>query len=1025
MSIPATRENARQEVLKLVHSFKANEAAYINPASRYNETEVRTQFIGPFFQALGWDVLNGKRLPLDLREVIQEATVEVGEERLSKKPDYEFRLARQRKFYVEAKRPSVNIESDKASAFQTRRYGFSAGLPVSVLTNFHKLAIYDCVLVPGREDNPRKARLKLYSYEELESCFDELYDTLSREAIYSGNFDRVYGQAAVQQGTAQFDEYFLSQVKSWRERLAVDIHLRNKGLTPSEITYIVQRLLNKIIFLRICEDRDIEKYETLKSLNEQSTYDDLKKLLRQADKKYDSGLFSLIDDPSMRIDIGSDVLVSITKELYYPQSPYTFSVVEASVLGDIYELLIAQELVLDNRNNLTLVEKPEVKASGGIFTTPKYIVDSIVERTLAPAISGKTPAELASIHIADICCGSGVFLLAAYDFSLNYHLNWYLKNGAAKHNGREIYEIGQGEWRLTLNQKRKILLNNIFGVDIDGQAVEVARFSLLLKLIEDETNESIVNHLSYYKEQALPALDNHIKCGNSLVSPLQFQSYNESADDALLELINPFDWEKEFPAIFNKGGFDIVIGNPPYIRIQNMVVSSPEEVKFYQSSTSGYTCAESDNFDKYALFIERAVSLLNQKGFLGYIVPHKFFAIKSGQNLRKLISNGRHLNEIVYFGVQQVFGKQSTTYTCILILAKSPNPEFSVEIVDDLKTWRYSKLGIKQSHPSEELDEKPWTFIQDRDKLLFDRLRRDHPLQLETVAEIFVGVQTSADKIYIIHPTKIAANTVSFIDVKGKKWTIERDILRPSLLDSPLYPFCKPEPNTFIIFPYKIKNNDAEFYSPDEMRKLFPKAWKYLNAHKSKLMDRNIQGGTADSWYRYGRSQSLTKFNSEKIILPILSTEPRYAYDDRNIVVTGGGNGPYYLIRPRKDTPLSIFFILAVLCHPLIEAMVRASSSAFRGGYYSHGKQFLESLPIPDIDFTNASMKNNHDQIVSLSKKLIAVNERIKSSTIPKQRNVYERQRLILSDQINKLVEALYGLSPTDLKAAESVQIPT
>jgi hypothetical protein len=209
------------------------------------------------------------------------------------------------------------------------------------------------------------------------------------------------------------------------------------------------------------------------------------------------------------------------------------------------------------------------------------------------------------------------------------------------------------------------------------------------------------------------------------------------------------------------------------------------------------------------------------------------------------------------------------------------------------------------------------------------------------------------------------------------------------------------------------------------MRKLFPKAWKYLNAHKSKLMDRNIQGGTADSWYRYGRSQSLTKFNSEKIILPILSTEPRYAYDNRNIVVTGGGNGPYYLIRPRKDTHLSIFFILAVLCHPLIEAMVRASSSAFRGGYYSHGKQFLESLPIPDIDFTNASMKNNHDQIVSLSKKLIAVNERIKSSTIPKQHNVYERQRLILSDQINKLVEALYGLSPTDLKAAESVQIPT
>jgi type I restriction-modification system DNA methylase subunit len=929
MTIPTTRESARQKVKELVRSFKANEAAYINPALNYNETEVRSQFIGPFFRALGWDVLNENRLPLDLREVIQEATVEVGEEKLSKKPDYEFRLARQRKFFVEAKKPSIKIERDKAPAFQTRRYGFSAGLPVSVLTNFHRLAIYDCVPVPGREDDPRKARLKFYSYEELESSFDELYDTLSREAVYSGNFDSVYGLGVAQRGTAQFDEYFLSQVKSWRERLAVDIHSRNKGLTPQEITYIVQRLLNKIIFLRICEDRDIEKYETLKNLNEQSSYDDFKKLLRQADKKYDSGLFRLIDDPSMNIDIGSDVLISIAKELYYPQSPYTFSVVEAIVLGDIYELLIAQEVVVDKRNNLTLVEKPEVKASGGVFTTPKYIVDSIVERTLAPAIIGKTPAELASMHIADICCGSGVFLLAAYDFLLNYHLNWYLKDDAAKHNGKEIYEIGRGEWRLTLNQKHKILLNNIFGVDIDGQAVEVARFSLLLKLIEDETNESIVNHLSTYKEQALPSLDNHIKCGNSLVGPNQFQSYYESADGALLELINPFDWVKEFPSIFRKGGFDIIVGNPPYIRIQNMVAYSPEEVEFYQSQASGYTCAGSDNFDKYALFVERGVSLLKQNGLLGYIVPHKFFAIKSGQSLRKLISTGKHLKEIVYFGVQQVFGKKSTTYTCILILSTEPSPEFFVEIVDDLKTWRYSKIGIKQSLSSNVLDEKAWTFIQSSANHIFDRLRREYPTKLKTVAEIFVGVQTSADKIYIVHPTKITATTVSFTDVKGKKWTIERDILRPSLLDAPLHPFSKPDPNTFIIFPYKIKNNDAELYSPDEMRKLFPNAWKYLNAHKSKLMDRNIQGGTEDSWYRYGRSQSLTKFNTEKIILPILSTEPRYAYDNENIVVTGGGNGPYYLIRPSKDTRLSIIFYTGDLM-----------SSGNRG----HGAGVIESV---------------------------------------------------------------------------------
>ena len=1025
MPICITPEDARQKVIELVHRFKANETAYISPASHYNETEVRSQFICPLFQALGWDVYNEKGAPLDLREIIQEATVEVGQEKLSKKPDYEFRLARQRKFYVEAKKPSIRIENDKSSAFQTRRYGFSAGMPISILTNFHKLAIYDCISVPSKEDDPRIGRLKLYSYEELESHFDELYDTLSREAIYAGNFDRIYGVDVKRQGVVQFDEYFLSQVKSWRERLAIDIHSRNKDLTTTEITYIVQRLLNKIIFLRICEDRDIEKYETLKSLDEHGIYEDLKNLLRQADKKYNSGLFNLIDDPSMKIVIGNNALISIIKELYYPQSPYTFSVVEASVLGDIYELLIAHEIVLDNRSNLTLVEKPEVKASGGVFSTPKYIVDSIVERSLTPIVTGKTLAELAPLHIADVCCGSGVFLLAAYDYLLNYHLNWYLKDGIAKHNGKEIYEIGQGEWRLFLYQKRQILQNNIFGIDIDGQAVEVTRFSLLLKLIEDETNESIISHLSYYKEQALPALDNHIKCGNSLICHNQFQKYNESASDELLELINPFDWDKEFPAIFLKGGFDVIIGNPPYVRIQNMVGYSPEEVKFYQSAVSGYTCAVNDNFDKYALFVEQSLSLLCQNGTLGYILPHKFFTIKSGQNLRKLISNGKHLRKIVYFGVQQVFGKKSTTYTCILLLTKNPNIEFSVEIVDDLKTWRYSKHGTEQTHQTNALDEHPWTFVKDNARLLFDRLRKEHPIRLQTVAEIFVGVQTSADKIYIIHPEKSATKTVTFVDIEGKKWTIESDILRPSLLDVPLYPFSKPDSNTFIIFPYKIKNNDAALYTPREMRMFFPKTWKYLNAHKAKLMDRNIQGGTKETWYRYGRSQSLTKFNSEKIIMPILSKEPRYAYDDRNILVTGGGNGPYYLIRPRKEMHLSLFFLQAILCHPVIEAMVRASSSVFRGGYYSHGKQFLESLPIPDIDFRNASMKYNHNQIVLLAEKLIAINEKIKSSTIPKQRNVHEGQRRHFTVRINKLVEALYGLSPADIEAAESVQIST
>ncbi|PJA76757.1 MAG: hypothetical protein CO150_02550 [Nitrospirae bacterium CG_4_9_14_3_um_filter_53_35] len=1023
MTISITRQEARLQVQELVRRFKTNESAYTRPSSAFNETEARTNFIGPFFQALGWDVNNEKGQSLDLREVIQEATVEVGAERLSKKPDYEFRLTRQKKFYVEAKKPSIQIDDDKAPAFQTRRYGFSGGLPISILTNFHKLAIYDCVPIPNEKDDPRIARFKLYSFEDFDGHFDEIYDTLSREAVYSGGFDRKYGVDITRQGAAQFDEYFLAQVKSWRERLAVDIYSRNPGLTSAEITYIVQRLLNRIIFLRICEDRDLERYETLKNLNEESTYEDLKHLLQDADKKYNSGLFNLIDDPTIKIDIGSKALLSIIKELYYPQSPYTFSVIDARVLGDIYQLFLAHQIIIDARGEVAVTEKPEVKASGGIVTTPKYIVDSIAERALTPVTKGKSPEELAKIQVADICCGSGVFLMSAYDYLMNYHLDWYVKDDATKYRGVDIYEVGKGEWRLTLHRKREILLNGIFGVDIDDQAVEVARFSLLLKLIEDESNESIITHLSQYHERALPTLDDHIKCGNSLVDHRQFQEYNENPSDDLLDKINPFDWQDEFPAIFEKGGFDVIIGNPPYIRIQNMVEYSPEEVKFYQSSASGYTCAETDNFDKYSLFIERAVFLLRTVGVLGYIVPHKFFTIKSGQCLRKIISRGNYIKEIVHFGVQQVFGRKSTTYTCILVLSKQPNIEFTLETVDDLTTWRYSKHGLIQTHKTDELNEKPWSVAPDSAKLIFDRLRREHPTRLETVAEIFVGVQTSADKIYIIHPRKFTSKTVRFVDVNDTAWTIERNILKPSLLDVQLSPFSKPDPNTFIIFPYKIENDQAELYSPREMRKLFPRTWKYLKAHKKTLLARNMPGGAPDTWYRYGRSQSLTKFNDEKIIIQILSTEPRYAYDDENIVVTGGGNGPYYLIRPFKDVKLSILFIQAVLCHRVIEAMVRASSSVFRGGYYSHGKQFLKDIPVPAIDFQDAKQKQKHDQIVALVKKLMDINQKVKATLTPKQRSIYERRRKPLIERIDLLLESLYGLSQAEIEAAESVQV--
>lgn len=1011
---------ARTRVAELVRNFRRNENDYLRVA--YNETQARTDFITPLLSAFGWDVHNIAGHPLGLREVIEEATVEVGKERISKRPDYELRLARQRKLFVEAKKPSIHIDRNRDAAFQTRRYGYSASLPISILTNFHQLAIYDCSQLPDLTDEAHVARILLIGYEEFDAYFDDLWLLLSRESIYSGNFDRHFDVQVTRQGANQFDDFFLSQVRSWRERLARDIHQNTPDLSPPELTYAVQLFLSRIIFLRICEDRDIERYETLRSLTADNSFDAFMAELRRADAFYDSGLFRLIDEEKLGIRISDDVLNSIINELYYPQSPYTFAVVETEVLGEIYEQFLGEIITVDLHGTVEIISKPEVRASGGVIPTPRYIVDAIVHRTLAPKLAGKSPAELKSFTVADICCGSGVFLLSIFDVLNDHYLTWYQSNDQINHVGRTIYEAATGLWLLTFEEKRRILLAHIRGVDIDANAVEVARFSLLLKLIEDESAEGLCEYVNRTGTPALPELDQIIKSGNSLVSQSEWLAAKGAIPTEILEKVNPFSWADEFPIEHGLGGFDIIVGNPPYIRIQNMQTYSPEEAKYYNSGNSPYTTARQDNFDKYALFIERSVSLVRPDGRLGFIIPHKFMTIQSGKALRRLLTLGHPLEEIVHFGVQQVFGRTATNYTCILILDLQGKEYVSLERVESLEAWRYGTPGQKDMIAAAEMTDDPWQFADPKTRELFARVCVSCNRLLDEVAEIFVGVQTSADNIYIFSAVSETRNTVT-LSWNGKEWPIERNILRPCLLDVKLQPYSQAEANTWIIFPYDITHGvrpTAKLIQPADMEQRFPLCLTYLTARKLELEKRNISGGAAATrqFYQYGRSQSLTKFDSPKIILPILSREARYAYDNTNIMMTGGGNGPYYMIRPRDKVPETNFFLLAILHHPLIEAMIRTNTSVFRGGYYSHGKQFIEHLPIPSAE---PALRNVIETLVA---QLIETNNAIQAAKVPHQKTLHQRNATSLRRQIEEHVSALFDLSSTDIALIRAVPVP-
>ena len=511
------KDVAKRKTEDIVERFSRNIDVY--KSGSYNEAQVRREFIEPFFEVLGWDVYNKAGYAEQYKDVVHEDSVKVGVS--LKAPDYSFRIGGQRKFFLEAKKPSVSIKDDIDPAYQLRRYAWSAKLPLSVLTDFEELAVYDCRIKPSPRDKVGTGRIAYYTYNRYIDEFDAIYDVFSRDAVLKGSFDRYAVATAGKRGTAEVDREFLKEIEGWRDSLARNIAARNPKLTVDELNFAVQQTIDRIIFLRICEDRGIEQYGGLQALlNGLNTYRRLFELFYQADTKYNSGLFDFSADkltPDIKID--DDVLKGIIDGLYYPKSPYEFSVLGADILGNVYEQFLGKVIRLTAGHNAKVEEKPEVKKAGGVYYTPEYIVEYIVQNTVGRLVEEKTPKKVEALRILDPACGSGSFLIGAYQYLLNYHLKWYIENNPEKYAKGKYPAVyrSEGGWRLTTQEKKRILLNNIFGVDIDRQAVEVTKLSLLLKVLEDENRETIGKNLILFRERVLPNLDSNIKCGNSLI----------------------------------------------------------------------------------------------------------------------------------------------------------------------------------------------------------------------------------------------------------------------------------------------------------------------------------------------------------------------------------------------------------------------------------------------------------------------------------------------------------------------------
>ena len=659
---------APKSVVDLFERFKRHEPSY--KSSTYNETQLRREFADPFFEALGWDVNNSRGYAENYKEVVHEDSVRI--DGTPRSPDYSFRIGGVRKFFVETKKPSINLKDDPSPAYQLRRYAWSAKLPVSILTDFEEFVVYDTRLRPKEGDKASVARIEYLRGDEILTHWDErVAGRFSREAVLRGDFDRFAGPTGKRRGTAEVDEIFLKEIEGWRTALARVLALRNPELTVRELNFAVQITIDRIVFLRIAEDRGLEEQGRLLEIaGKKDAYRELLSVFRLADDRYNSGLFHFRDErtrrqadeltPRLRID--DKTLREIVESLYYPKSPYEFSVLPADILGQVYERFLGKVIRLTPAHQAVVEEKPEVRKAGGVYYTPSYVVRHIVRQAVATQLKGKSPRQIGKFRVLDPACGSGSFLLEAYQLLLDWHLEWYVADGAEKWARARQPRLRRdgASWRLTTPERKRVLVSHVFGVDVDAQAVEVTKLSLLLKVLEGETNASI-GQIELVRERALPDLDLNIKCGNSLVGTdllldEQFSLLGEQDDG-----INAFDWHEEFKDAFANGGFDAVVGNPPYVLLQDKLRDN-RLLSYYRET---YTVA-AYKVDTYHLFIERGLSLAKKGGVVAMITPSNFLTNNYLVSLRRMLLTDARLVElmIVDGGVFEGISVDNAIFAC-------------------------------------------------------------------------------------------------------------------------------------------------------------------------------------------------------------------------------------------------------------------------------------------------------------------------------------------------------------------------
>ena len=864
-----------------------------------------------------------------------------------------------------------DMESIRQQAFDYKAN--QTGCIYVITSNFEKLRFYINNAVDFEEFN-------LFTLTHAE--FEIFYLCLSKDNILSNKPLSIKEASVVEE--ENITKKFYADYSLFKRELYRDLVKQNRNniiLTElsdktSKLTLFKksQKLIDRFLFILFAEDRGLlapnsintilKEWKALADLDmDVPLYDRYKQYFRYldtgrkgTDKKeeifaYNGGLFQ----PDTILDaviIDSEMLYRHTKKL----STYDFeSQVDVNILGHIFEHSLNEIESVNAEIEGTDFDKQKTKRKkDGVFYTPKYITKYIVDNTIGKLCTEKKQELgiideeyakgrknrqattiikleqqlkeyrewLLELTICDPACGSGAFLNQALDFLIKEHayideLNKQLFGG-----GFAFSDI-----------ENQILEHNIYGVDLNEESIEIAKLSLWLRTAQPK--------------RKLTSLNNNIKCGNSLI------------DSKAIAGDKAFNWKEQFPEVFAKGGFDVIIGNPPYVRVQGLKEHYFELTKYYENKYQSAT----GNYDIYAIFMEKSFDLISPNGIVSFILPHKFLVTDFGVGIRKFFVDNNAVESLIHFGSDLVFS-DAATYTCIVNLSKKDK----------------DRVEFKKTKPSELLEVHSWDYMYYKNlsssnwdlqsEKVFDVIGKlnNQPYKVEDVFDkIFVGLQTSLDEIYVFQGIKEGNIIKGFNSKQDYYFEIEEEFVKPILGGKEILKYKTPYIQNYVLFPYLLDNQEVKPMKEDYIINHFPLAFSYLKKFEKEIRGR--ERGKMDipeRWFLYIYPKNLNYFHSPKIMTREISLGCNMTYDE---------NGEYYhntkvySFVKNSEFDIDEKYYLGILNSKVMWFFLKNTGSEYGGGYYVFKTNYLKPFPLPEIsntsqimiDYVNAQLSKNKD----------------------------------------------------------------